>query len=80
MVDAIVTRASGHNAVVWSRADGGSGHRHGVSLLATFARWARQEEVMSADDQAKHERRAAAQTEARVKFGGAVAQAISTSA
>jgi hypothetical protein len=78
VVDAIVTRANGLRAVVWCRSGAGTGHTHGVSLLATFARWARQEEAMSADDLTKHELRAKTQAEARVRFGGEVAKMLST--
>lgn len=79
VVDAIVTRANGRQAVVWCRSGAGTGHEHGVSLLETFAKWARREEAMIADELGRHERRAKAHAEASEKYGNSVAQLLANS-
>lgn len=74
VVDAIVLRSNGNQAVVWTRSGAGEGHDSGVSLLATFARWARAEEAMTSQDLREHERRASAHAQARAALGPVVAQ------
>lgn len=59
IVDVVLERSNGQLAVVWRNAlakSAGDGHEHGVSLLSTFARWARNREEMTADDVAMHHR------------------------
>ena len=59
IVDVILERNKGQVAVVWRNAlakSASDGHEHGVSLLSTFARWARNREEMTADELAKHRR------------------------
>lgn len=75
VVDAIFSRRNGQIAVVWVNAlsrQASQGHSHGVSTLATFARWARSSEEMSNDEFEAHQCRAAQRTADIARHGPAV--------
>lgn len=77
VVDAVILRRNGQEAVAWTRA-AGAGHRHGVSLLDTFARWARAEEPMTEKEQAAHQRRAQWHAENSSQYGPLAAHLLDT--
>lgn len=82
IVDAFVTRSSGQVACVWRNGlqkSNSNGHSHGVSALATFARWARAKETMTDAELVLHLRCAEAHAEMYAKYGKEVAQLLSKS-
>eukprot|EP00456_Euglypha_rotunda_P060211 TRINITY_DN503_c0_g2_i4.p3 TRINITY_DN503_c0_g2~~TRINITY_DN503_c0_g2_i4.p3 ORF type:complete len:112 (-),score=11.66 TRINITY_DN503_c0_g2_i4:273-608(-) len=75
VVDSIFRRRNGQVALSWTNAESrrkSSGHTHGVSTLATFARWARARELMSEQESQAHARRAAQHDKHMGQYGAAV--------
>lgn len=74
-MDVILERSNGQEAVVWRNAlakSASQGHSHGVSTLATFARWSRNREEMTAEELVMHRRCADGHAQNVAKYGAEV--------
>lgn len=78
IVDALIKRLDGTDAVRWTSALKSTGHDSGVSTLRTFAKWARTREVMSDEQVASHSVRAKNHSLDEQKYGAQIRQFLAS--